>query len=262
MHPGILNFPCPKQLKTSAGQELEISITDPTGFDRSQSLHIFHSPPSPPAKNNNNDDDDYHLQKRESSRPLDYCPAGETYIESHCREAVSPQSYVLKCTDGLDNSWYFRRCAPSEICIQGIPKRRPPLPNGQLVPPSQKAYCVATDNFRRLAQDATTHKTVPAAVGVKYSVPAGKQLAVEAVLTGQNMSESIFAESLQMSAQTSDEAYAVRTWRSQVGGTAVCTDCARVLIAPVPPETERIVLSVVLKAGAAGGLLFLPSVAL
>ncbi|KAL9012833.1 MAG: hypothetical protein Q9173_002425 [Seirophora scorigena] len=241
-------------------RELEISITDTAGRDHSQSLQILHSPPSPSANNDNNNDPS--LTKRGHSRALDHCPGGETFIESHCREEVSPQSYALRCTDGLDNSWYFRRCLPAEVCIQGIPQRHPPLANGQLVAPLLKAYCVATDSFQRIAQDAATHKTVPAAVDVKYSAPEGESVAVEAVLTGTNMSESLFAESLRMSAQTSDALHDVPTWRSQVGGTVVCADCARVLIAPVPPETERIVMQVVLKAGAGGGLLFLSSVAI
>ncbi|KAI4113018.1 MAG: hypothetical protein LQ345_005925 [Seirophora villosa] len=245
----------------TTSRELEISITDTAGRDHSQSLQILHSPPSPSANNGINK---HHpsLTKRGHSRPLVHCPGGETFIESHCREEVSPQSYVLKCIDGFDNSWYFRRCLPAEVCIQGIPKQHPPLANGQLVPPSLKAYCVATDSFQRIAQDAATHKTVPPAVGVKYSAPEGQSMAVEAVLTGTNMSESLFARSLRMSAQTSDALHDVRTWRSQVGGTAACADCARVWIAPVPSGTERIVLQVVLKTGTVGGLLFLSSVAI
>ncbi|KAI4089056.1 MAG: hypothetical protein LQ344_005627 [Seirophora lacunosa] len=247
-------------LSRTTSRLLEISITDTEGRDHSQSLQILHSPPSPSANNDNRNHPS--LTKRGHSRLLDHCPGGETFIESHCREEVSPQSYVLKCTDGFDNSWYFRRCLPAEVCIQGIPKQHPPLANGQLVPPSLKAYCVATDSFQRIAQDAATHKTVPPAVGVKYSAPEGQNVAVEAVLTGTNMSESLFARSLRMSAQTSDALHDVRTWRSQVGGTAACADCARVWIAPVPSGTERIVLQVVLKTGAVGGLLFLSSVAI
>lgn len=87
-------------------------------------------------------------------------------------------------------------------------------------------------------------------------------MAFEAVLTGQNMNESIFAESLRMSAQTLDMSNNVHHWRSQVGGTTGCRDCARILIAPVPERTQRIVMNIVLKAGAAGGLLFLSSVAI
>lgn len=122
------------------------------------------------------------------------------------------------------------------------------------------AYCVSADNFRKIAEDHLAHKTIPGTIGVKYSVPEGKSMAFEAVLTGQNMHESIFASSLRISAQTSDTSNNVQTWRSQAGGTAVCTDCARILIAPVPEKTQRIVMNIVLKAGAAGGLLFLSSV--
>ncbi|KAI4185711.1 MAG: hypothetical protein L6R41_003969 [Letrouitia leprolyta] len=202
------------------------------------------------------------LGKRTPSRALDSCAAGETFVESHCREEVSPQAYVIKCTDGVDNSWYFRRCTPTEVCIQGVPEPNPPLPFGQWNPPSKKAYCAGMDNFVKIAQDVVSHKTVPGQIGLKFSAPTGKTMALEAVLTGQNMNESMFAASLRMSAQTSDPSYNVQTWRSQVGGTATCTDCARILIAPVPARTQRVIVDVVLKAGAAGGLLFLPSVAI
>lgn len=166
------------------------------------------------------------------------------------------------CTDGMDNSWYFRRCLPTEVCIQGIPKQNPPLEFGQWVPPTSNAYCAGVDNFVKIAQDQVSHETVPGRIGLKFSAPAGKTMALEAVLTGQNMSQSVFAASLHMSAQASDSSYNVQSWRSQVGGIATCTDCARILVAPVPVRTQRVVIDVVLKAGAAGGLLFLSSIAI
>ena len=105
-----------------------------------------------------------------------------------------------------------------------------------------------------------THKTLPGTIATQYKAPEGKTMAMEAVLTGLNISESMFASSLRMSAQTSDTSNNVQTWRSQVGGTIVCTDCARIVIAPVPARTQRFVLSVVLDAAAAGGLLFLSQI--
>ncbi|KAL8720674.1 MAG: hypothetical protein Q9225_002503 [Loekoesia sp. 1 TL-2023] len=233
--------------------EYAISVMDTAGQDRSETFHVLHSSLDAPSKS---------LEKRAYSRPLDYCPDGEVFTESHCREVVSPQAYVIKCSDGFDNSWYFRRCAQAEVCIQGIPKQNPPLPNGQLVPPTLKAYCVGVDRFIKIVQSQLSHKTVPGTIGTKFTAPKGETMAVEAVMTGQNMSESIFAASLKMSAQTSDISYNVQTWRSLVGGTAACTDCARILIAPVPEKTQRVVIDIVLKAGAAGGLLFLSSVAI
>lgn len=233
--------------------EYAISIMDTTDQDRSRTFHILHSSLDAPSNS---------LEKRAYSRPLDYCPDGEVFIESHCQEIISPQSYVIKCSDGFDNSWYFRRCAQTEVCIQGIPKQNPPLPDGQLAPPTLKAYCVGADDFIKIAQEQSSHKTVPGTIGAKFTAPRGKTMAVEAVLTGQNMSESMFAASLKMSAQTSDKSNNVETWRSQVGGTAACTDCARILIAPVPERTQRVIVDIVLKAGAAGGLLFLSSVAI
>lgn len=233
--------------------EYVISIMDATDQDYSQTFNVLHS---------TLDAADNKLGKRAYSRALDSCPAGETFIESHCREDVSPQAYLTMCSDGLDNSWYFRRCAPTEVCIQGIPKRNLPSPSGQWTPPTLKAYCVGVESFIKIAQSRVSHKTVPGTIGVKFTAPAGKTVALEAVLTGQNMSESIFAASLRMSAQTSDSSYNVQTFRSQAGGTAVCTDCTRIVIAPVPARTQRVIINIVLKAGAAGGLLFLSSVAI
>ncbi|KAL8869791.1 MAG: hypothetical protein Q9174_004005 [Haloplaca sp. 1 TL-2023] len=231
----------------------EVSVTDSEGQDHSQLFEIFHSPPGTrPSR----------LQKRINSRPLDGCPAGETFSTSYCREGVSPQAYTLVCDDGLDYSWYFRRCTPSEICIQGVPKQNPPLPDGQLVPPTLKAYCVTAEHFVKIAVNAQTHATTPNTIGQKYTAPDGKIMAVEAVLTGPDMTQSIFAARLEMRAQTSDSLSNVQAWRSQVGGVTACTDCARVLIAPVPQKTQRIVIKVILEAAALGGRLFLSSVAM
>ena len=233
--------------------EYAISIMDVNGQDYSQSFDILHSLPSDLGET---------LKKRAYSRPLDICPIGEVFTGSNCNEVISPQAYVIRCIDQVgDNSWYFRRCAQTELCIQGIPKPNPSLPNGQLVPPTLKAYCVEKENFFRIAEDQKSQKTVPERIGAKFTAPKGKTMAVEAVMTGQNTSDSMFAASLRLSAQTSEISNNVQTWRSQVGGTAVCTDCARILIAPVPEKTQRLVIDIALKAGVTGGLLFLSSVA-
>lgn len=231
----------------------EISVTDSAGQDHSQQFQVFQSLPNAPSNT---------MQKRAYSRALDSCPNGEVFTTSYCREGISPQAYVLVCSDNLDHSWYFRRCAPNEVCISGIPKQNPPSPNGQLVPPTLKAYCVQADNFVKIAADQLSHTTKPGVIGSKYKAPEGQTMAVEAVLTDQNMTETIFASKLEMSAQTSDTLNNVQTWRSQVGGLAACTDCARILIAPVPDKTQRIIIRVVLEAAAAGGLLFLSQVSL
>ncbi|KAI4106656.1 MAG: hypothetical protein L6R37_002048 [Teloschistes peruensis] len=106
---------------------------------------------------------------------------------------------------------------PSEVCIQGIPKQNPSLPDGQLVPPTSKAYCVQADNFVRIAEDQISHTSRPGIVSKKLSVPAGQKVAVEAVLTGPEKTQSIFAAKLEISAQTSDTSNNVQTWRSQRG---------------------------------------------
>ncbi|KAL9585659.1 MAG: hypothetical protein Q9212_001396 [Teloschistes hypoglaucus] len=231
----------------------EISITDPFGVDHTQDFQILHSGVNSSL---------HAVQKREYSRALDSCPAGEEFSRSNCREEVSPQAYVIVCSDGLDNSWYFRRCMPNEVCIQGIPKQNSLLLDGQFAPPTSKAYCVQADNFVRIAEDQLSHTTSPGIVSKKFSVPADQKVAVEAVLTGPEKTQSIFAAKLEISAQTSDTSNNVETWRSQVGGTSVCTHCARAWIAPVPSKTQRIVVKAVLEATAAGGLLFLTHVAM
>ncbi|KAL8768691.1 MAG: hypothetical protein Q9209_005109 [Squamulea sp. 1 TL-2023] len=229
----------------------DISITDPAGQDHSSKSKVGGF--TPPSSS---------LEKRGIfPRPLDNCPDDEVFNYSYCREEVSPQAYVIVCADGADHSWYFRRCAETEICVRGVPKPNPPLPNGQLVPPSPIAYCVRTDYFIRIGISRATHKAIPGTIWDRYKAPEGKTMAMEAVLTGQNISESIFATSFRVSAQTSDTSYNVRTWRSQVGGTAACTDCAQISIARVPAKTQRIVVDIVLDAAAEGGWLFLSQMA-
>ncbi|KAL9627028.1 MAG: hypothetical protein Q9204_006860 [Flavoplaca sp. TL-2023a] len=168
----------------------------------------------------------HNLERRFLPRPLNFCPAGIC----------------------------------DQICVRGIPKPNLPLPDGQLVPPTLTAYCVATEHFIRIGVNRASHKTSPGTIATPYKAQEGKMMAMEAVLTGLKPTKSIFASSLRMSAQTSDTSNNVQTWRSQAGGTAVCTNCARILIAPVPVRTQRIVMNVVLDAAAAGGLLFLSQI--
>ncbi|KAL8911004.1 MAG: hypothetical protein Q9172_007749 [Xanthocarpia lactea] len=233
--------------------QYDISIKDPAGQDHSERFQVLGSLSNHSSNN---------LEKRALSRPLDFCPDDEVFIRSYCREEASPQAYVIICAEEDEPSVYYRRCAAREICVRGIPKPNPPLPTGQLRPPTMKAYCVGTEHFVRIGVNRATHKTLPGTIATQYKAPEGKTMAMEAVLTGLNISESMFASSLRMSAQTSDISNNVQTWRSQVGGTIVCTDCARIVIAPVPARTQRFVLSVVLDAAAAGGLLFLSQIAI
>ncbi|KAL8891733.1 MAG: hypothetical protein Q9215_001271 [Flavoplaca cf. flavocitrina] len=231
--------------------QYDISVMDAAGQDHSEKFLVLGSSLNHSGHN---------LEKRFLPRPLNFCPAGETFTQSYCREEMSPQAYVIVCNDGYDHSWYMRRCAEREICVRGIPKPNLPLPDGQLVPPTLTAYCVATEHFIRIGVNRASHKTSPGTIATPYKAQGGKMMAMEAVLTGLKPTKSIFASSLRMSAQTSDTANNVQTWRSQAGGTAVCSDCARILIAPVPVRTQRIVMNVVLDAAAAGGLLFLSQI--
>ncbi|KAL8712408.1 MAG: hypothetical protein Q9220_003256 [cf. Caloplaca sp. 1 TL-2023] len=231
----------------------EIQIMDSNGQSQSHSFEVLHAASEVPVGT---------LNRRAYTRLLDHCPYGEGFITSTCREEVSPQAYLLECSSQHGNSWYFRRCRPDEICIQGIPKQNPSLPDGQLVPPTLRAYCVKEDSFVRLANDQLAHKTIPGMIGEAYHATKGTPMAVEAVLTGPTMNESIFAARLEMSAQTSDTLNGAQAWRSQVGGLAACTQCARIWIAPVPDATQRVVVKAVLGTAASSGLLFLSQIAL
>ena len=83
---------------------------------------------------------------------------------------------------------------------------------------------------------------------------------VEAVMTGLDSTTSVYAESLQIQAQTAETLHDTQTWRTLVNGSSECSNCSSIAIQPVPTGTDRIKVNVILEGAAAAGLLYLASI--
>ena len=83
---------------------------------------------------------------------------------------------------------------------------------------------------------------------------------VEAVMTGLDNATSLFAQSLQIQAQTAETLHDVQMWRTLVNGSDECSNCSSVRIQPLPVGTQRVKVNVLLEGAVAVGLLYLATI--
>lgn len=204
-------------------------------------------------------------QKRAPPRAIYSCPPLYLAVRSVCNRNISPQAYITQCIKigsviFVDQVRVGGNCARHEICIDGV-EHPHPAP-GELV---ETAYCVSAQNFVRIAQDQRAHltpsSTTNAVFTAQYHPGSGRHI-VEAVMTGLDARQSVFASTLRIEAQSFIMASSGPVWRCLLGGLFECSNCSSMGFFPVPDGTQRIQVAVTLPAMVAGGLLYLASVAL
>ena len=96
--------------------------------------------------------------------------------------------------------------------------------------------------------------------GLPLTGVASSQYTMEAILTGQDITQSLNASSLEIQAQKSLNVHGHILWSTLPGGSSHCTECGTVSVDPVPEGTQRVALSVVvMDVGVVAGNLFLGS---
>ena len=86
-----------------------------------------------------------------------------------------------------------------------------------------------------------------------------QQVIVEAGLVGLGNSSGIFAQSLDINAQTAETAFNTPIWHTLVNGSRECENCSSVGLSPSPRGAKRIKVDVVLPPNIKVALLWLAS---
>ena len=181
------------------------------------------------------------------------CGGRLRFSRSWCTPEINPQAYTLSCLDLLSaNDLSFdipSRCASHEICIDG--NRFLDFDNGPLY---LTAYCVSTNNFVTLAQGFAEKEAFQ-----NYDPPIRDkgQTAIEAKLTGLDITSSVVATSLRIRAQSVKELFGSELHTTLPGGIEACTNCTNVVLQPVPVGTQRVQVDAVLPTLVEGAKLFL-----
>ena len=162
----------------------------------------------------------------------------------------------------------YGSCAQTEVCIEGT--RALPEPSDWAQQYHQDAwlglykvaYCVNVENFVRIAQDGLADADGAGEVETVYFHQQSQQpnATVEAVVTSLDNKTSVFAQRLEVEAQTADGAFGTQIWRTLVNGSSGCENCSSVDLAPFPIAAKRIKVDVVLPAAVTAGVVWLASV--
>ena len=156
----------------------------------------------------------------------------------------SPEDRTL---DSIEGS-----CAEHEMCVGGArstgkwPFQLPWF-----------SYCVSMSNFVQIADDQISTTATTA-----FQKSDTSAYAVEAVVTGVDNVTSLFAQSMQIQAQTYDFSFNPGAWRTLANGSSQCSKCASIDIEPIPVGTQRFKVDVVLQSATVVGLLYLASIKL
>ena len=82
-----------------------------------------------------------------------------------------------------------------------------------------------------------------------------KSIAVQMVLTGENPTDMLMAESMQIQAQSVNELFGAVSYTTLDGGLNACQQCSSIGVQLVPARTEHWTLDVLLSPGTSGRLL-------
>ena len=149
-------------------------------------------------------------------------------------------------------------CDEHEICVDGF--RSVDGRDGAV------AYCVATENFRKIAADRVTHVEAPmdtTDIVASGSGAAGagskRKRELEVVLTKPDHMSTMYAKKMRVLAQTFDEMYGTRVWRTVKDGRMDCKTCPQLGPKPMPVGTRRLHVDLMLSAMdlAEGGFMYI-----
>ena len=131
-----------------------------------------------------------------------------------------------------------------------------------LNPYTTEAYCVSQEDFvhfSKMELGASFPSVGASEAGLPSTGVGSSQYALEAILTGLDVTQSLNASRLQIQAQKSLNVHGHILWSTLPGGSSQCSNCGSVGIDPVPDGTQSIALDLVMELGVSAGNLFLGS---
>ncbi|MCJ1376046.1 hypothetical protein MMC20_007284 [Loxospora ochrophaea] len=185
------------------------------------------------------------IQKREETIKVNNCLVGQSFMGSHCLRDTSPRAYTIYCYQRP--RYVFKgtgQCPEDKVCYDGIYTQNVWM-----------AYCISPNKYgiipkSRAKTYITKTSTVRIRTGLRPSI--GRNMAVEVVLGSDDLNASLFADTLQIEAQSVNELFGAESYHTLPGGIKTCSNCSSVLIQPIPEGTRDIKVSAMLPSGVQG----------
>ncbi|MCJ1375192.1 hypothetical protein MMC20_006426 [Loxospora ochrophaea] len=257
----IFAKPYPLDAPTSSNSSpspltFNFKITNPDGTPADPSSFTIHHAFNPPSP-----------QKRDSQPApiaLTSCPPGERFLTSFAERSLSPQNYRIQCQDISDTSItniIEGACDYNAVVFDGIltPFSTPEQP---ISPTYRAAYCYSTEYFMPVEGNGSIEATLDPSVWTS-------DIAIEAVLTGVDVTQVLMAAEMEIEAQEADEqpdtsagggGFLLHATKTLAGGYNACMDCSSVGIQPVPNGSAQVEVSTKLKEGSPHGRLYLGAI--
>ena len=129
------------------------------------------------------------------------------------------------------------------------------------------AFCIDLGSFMKFAQVVlnpsemtdNTKASIGSGSGSDPASPLNSLYSVEAVMTGTDSHQTLYASSIDIQAQKYNLVHDIPLWQTLEGGASQCSDCASVGIDRLPYGTQRISVNTTFPAGTTGGTLYLTS---
>ena len=229
------------------------SLTSSTGVDVSRSFNLMYTHLSTSV-----------LTKRITDPTVKCFGPYEGWedIYSRCNREISPQAYVIYCFipvlphGALPPAQAYPgfrvqngACSQYEICVE----RHEP---SEFDADRTVAMCVQAEEYRRIQSTAAGSST--GAVQIPGHQNIDGAVAVDAVLTGQSITNSLRAQSITINAlQRLVSISNVPHFGITLNGTASCQNCYDVVLQPIPAATDLLTANAVLAPGSKSGVLYL-----
>ena len=169
-------------------------------------------------------------------------------------------------TDPTPEYDYSTFCRADEICIT-----QEDVPNPWLEGTDEAAaegntltdlaWCVAQDNFVRIAQDQLSQMGKTVNIVAPWEPPAPynprKRVSAEASLINPDGKRGVLAQNMSLEAQMPVLVGGEIGWRTMIGGSANCGHCSSLQLGVVPQHSHRIVVKTMLEDAVPEALLYL-----
>ena len=139
-------------------------------------------------------------------------------------------------------------CAANEFCVEST--------LGFL---TNRVFCISSHSFYLLAHNQVAGESTVGSSWVGIPPNNNNAYGVEAILTGVNPQQSVFASNLNLQAQASTTIHDIPAWRTVENGTSYCADCSSIGLEITPKSIQRFQLNVELPAGVTVGEMWLTS---
>ncbi|MCJ1233755.1 hypothetical protein MMC14_001713 [Varicellaria rhodocarpa] len=184
---------------------------------------------------------------------------------SRCTREISPQAYVVYCfTPALHHGALppaheypgFRvqngACSQYEICVE----RHEP---NEYDADRTVAMCVQAEEYRRI--QSTAAGSSMGAVQIPGHQNNNGAVAVDAVLTGQSITNSLRAQSITINALKRLFSISnIPHFGTASNGTASCQNCYDLVLQPIPAAIDLLTANAVLAPGSKSGVLYLTTI--